>query len=116
LAVDLGAVELNPGVFQLSASAYSVNENGGTVTITVTRTGGSDGAVAVSYATSDGSATDPADFLDAAGTLNWVDGDAASKTFQVTVVDDLLDEPDETFGSPCPIPRSPRSALPRPRS
>jgi hypothetical protein len=97
-AVDLGAVELNPGVLQLSASAYSVNENGGTVTITVTRTGGSDGAVAVSYATSDGSATDPADFLDAAGTLNWADGDAAPKTFQVTIVDDLLDEPDETFG------------------
>jgi Calx-beta domain/Right handed beta helix region len=98
VAVDMGAVELNPGILQLSASAYNVNENGGTVTVTVTRTGGTDGAVAVSFATSDGTATDPADFLDAAGTLNWADGDAAPKTFQVTIVDDLLDEVDETFG------------------
>ncbi|HYU35007.1 MAG TPA: Calx-beta domain-containing protein [Thermoanaerobaculia bacterium] len=98
VAVDIGAVELSPGFLQLSASAYSVNENAGTVTVTVTRTGGTDGAVAVSYATSDGTATDPADFADAAGTLNWADGDAAPKTFQVTIVDDLLDEPDETFG------------------
>jgi hypothetical protein len=89
---------LNPGIIQLSASAYSVQENGGTVTITATRTGGSDGAVAVSYATSNGLATSPADFAAASGMLNWADGDAAPKTFQVTIVNDALDEVDETFG------------------
>lgn len=97
-AVDLGAVELNPGTIQLTAGALVVNENGGTVTITATRTGGTDGAVSVSYATSDGTAVAPDDFAAAAGTLSWANGDAAPKSFQVTIVNDLLDEADETFG------------------
>jgi parallel beta-helix repeat protein len=95
--IDMGAVEINPGMIQLTVSAASVNENGGTVTITATRTGGFDGAVAVSYATSDGTATQPADYIAAAGTLNWANQDAAPKSFQVTIVNDSLDEPDETF-------------------
>ena len=40
-----------PGVLQFSASNYPVLENAGTVTINVTRTGGSAGAAAVNYAT-----------------------------------------------------------------
>jgi predicted outer membrane repeat protein len=99
-AVDIGSVEVAaavPGTIQLMVSALSVNENGVTVTITATRTGGADGAVSVSYATSPGTATSPADFLAALGTLNWADQDTASKSFQVTIVNDTLDEPDETF-------------------
>jgi predicted outer membrane repeat protein len=96
-AVDMGAVEVNPGTIQLTVSAVNVNENGGTVTITATRTGGADGAVSVSYATSPGTATSPADYAAAAGTLNWANQDSASKSFQVTIVNDFLDEPDETF-------------------
>ena len=46
-----------PGVLQFSTSAYTVNENQGTATITVTRTGGSNVAVSVNYATSNGTAT-----------------------------------------------------------
>src|SRR5262249_56124928 len=41
-----------PGALQFSNATYSVNENGGTATITVTRTGGSSGSVSVNYATS----------------------------------------------------------------
>src|SRR5262249_36013772 len=41
------------GQFRLSASGYSVNENAGTVTITVLRTGGSAGAAAAQYTTYD---------------------------------------------------------------
>ena len=96
-AVDMGSVEVDPGTIQLTVSALNVAENGGTATITAIRTGGADGAVSVSYATSDGTATDPADFLDAAGTLNWANQDSAPKSFQVTIVNDALDEPDETF-------------------
>lgn len=96
-AVEMGAVEVNPGTIELTVSVLSVNENGGTATITATRTGGADGAVSVSYATSLGTATSPADFAAAAGTLNWANQDSASKSFQVTIVNDTLDEPDETF-------------------
>ncbi|MFL6194729.1 MAG: choice-of-anchor Q domain-containing protein, partial [Thermoanaerobaculia bacterium] len=95
--LDMGAVEINPGQIQLSASAASAGENAGTVTITVTRTGGTDGDVSVSFATSDGTAVAPADYLAALGVLNWASGDGAPKTFQVTIVNDASDEPDETF-------------------
>jgi hypothetical protein len=95
--IDMGAVEINPGILTLTASAVSVNENAGTVTITVTRTGGSDGAVSATYNTVDGTAVAPGDYITAAGTVSFADGDTAPKTFQVTIVDDTLDEPDETF-------------------
>ena len=45
------------GTLAFTTSAYSVNENGGQATITVSRTGGSNGAVSVAYSTLDGSAT-----------------------------------------------------------
>jgi Calx-beta domain-containing protein/parallel beta helix pectate lyase-like protein/polymorphic membrane protein len=94
---DIGAVEVNPGTVQLAASTASVNESAGTITITVTRAGGSDNAVSVSYATADGTAMAPGDYLSAMGTLNWADQDTANKTFQVTIVDDAVPESDETF-------------------
>ncbi|MFY9824168.1 MAG: choice-of-anchor Q domain-containing protein [Thermoanaerobaculia bacterium] len=94
---DIGAVEVNPGTVQLTMSAASVNENAGTITITATRSGGSDNAVSVSYATADGTAMAPGDYLSASGILNWADQDAASKSFQVTIVDDAVPETNETF-------------------
>ncbi|MFA4905196.1 MAG: Calx-beta domain-containing protein [Candidatus Margulisiibacteriota bacterium] len=85
-----------PGSLQFSAATYTVAENGGTATITVSRTGGSTGAVGVSYASSNGTATAGSDYTAASGTLSWASGDAASKTFTVTITDDTADEPDET--------------------
>jgi len=94
--IDMGAVELQFGSVQFSVAGYVVNENGVTAMITVTRTGGSEGAVSVDFSTTDGTANQPADYLSAAGTLNWADGDDAPKVFQVTIVDDPIDEPNET--------------------
>lgn len=96
--VDMGAYEaiVAPGTVQFSVTAVSVSEDGGTATITVTRSGGAEGPASVSFATSNGSAVAPADYVPAAGTLNWADGDAAPKTFQVTIVDNVLDNPDKT--------------------
>lgn len=87
----------SPGSIQLSASTYSVAENGGTVTITVTRTGGSSGAVGISYATSNGTATAGSDYTSASGNLSWADGDTANKTFVVSITDDGTVEGNETF-------------------
>jgi parallel beta-helix repeat protein len=97
--IDIGAVEravAAAGTLQFNVSNYSQTENGVTATITVTRTGGADGAVSIDFATSNGSATQPADYGTAAGTLNWADQDVAPKTFQVTIVDDLAVEGNET--------------------
>jgi len=86
-----------PGTLQFSSSAYSVNENGGTVTITVTRTGGSVGAASVNYATSNGTATAGSDYTSTSGTLNWADGDSADKTFNVSITNDAVVEGNEDF-------------------
>lgn len=85
-----------PGNLQFSAIDYSVNEDVGNVTITVTRTGGSSGSASVSYATSNGTAVQPGDYTSASGTLNWSDGDAADKTFTVAIINDLTVESSET--------------------
>ena len=88
------------GILAFSATSYSDTEGDSdtkTKTITVTRTGGSEGAVSVQYATSDGTATTgDTDYDAASGTLNWLDGDAADKTFTVTINGDTTEETDET--------------------
>lgn len=86
-----------PGTLAFATGSYSVNEDAGHVTISVTRTGGSDGAVSVQYATADGSAQAPGDYTAASGTLNWADGDAGTKTISVPIIDDALVEGDESF-------------------
>jgi hypothetical protein len=86
----------NPGSLQFSAAMYNVNENGGTATITVTRTGGSDGTVGVHYATSNGSATAGSDYTAKSGDLSWSNGDSVSKTFTVSITNDSTYEGNET--------------------
>ena len=85
-----------PGTLQFSASSYTVNEAGGSVTVTVTRTGGSAGAVAVNYTTADISATAPSDYTTKSGQLTWADGDSADKTFTVNVANDASAEGPQT--------------------
>jgi hypothetical protein len=88
----------DPGILQFKNTTYNITEGADpTVTITVTRTEGSDGAVSVDYATSDGTASDPSDYTSASGTLNWADGDAADKTFSINITDDSAVETAEDF-------------------
>ena len=85
-----------PGTLQFSAATYSVAENGGTATITVTRTGGSAGAVGVSFATSNGTATAPSDYTAVSQTVSFGNGDTANKTVSIPIVNDTSVEPNET--------------------
>jgi hypothetical protein len=86
----------SPGTFAFGSSNYSVNE-GGTLTAVVRRVGGSAGIAAVSYATADGSATSGADYTSASNTLTWGDGDTVDKTLQITITNDTVQEPLESF-------------------
>jgi len=86
---------LSGGTLQFSSASYSVTEDGGSATITVTRTGGSAGATSVNFSTSAGSAAAGTDFTNTFGTLSFADGES-SKTFAVPVINDNLDEFDET--------------------
>ncbi|MDF1553162.1 MAG: S8 family serine peptidase, partial [Deferrisomatales bacterium] len=85
-----------PGELEFTAAAFSVAEDGGAATVTVLRAGGSDGAVAVQYATADGTAAAGADYTARSGTLAWADGESVDKTFTVPVSTDTLTEGDET--------------------
>ncbi|HJZ79844.1 MAG TPA: Calx-beta domain-containing protein, partial [Pyrinomonadaceae bacterium] len=86
------------GALQFSSPTYSINENGGQATITVKRTGGSNGAISVQYASvPGGTATDGPDYTGGGGTLNWADGDTTDRSFTVAIADDSLNEPNETI-------------------
>ena len=84
------------GTLQLSAASYSVNENGGSATITVTRSGPSTGAVGVTLTTSNGTATAGSDYTAVRQTVSFADGDTANKTVTIPILDDTLFEGNET--------------------
>ena len=81
----------SPGQLSLSSDTYRAPEGTSDV-ITVNRTGGAAGAVSVSYATSDSTATSGSDYTPATGTLSWADGDNAPKTFPVPLLADVISE------------------------
>jgi hypothetical protein len=94
------------GVLRWSSSAYSVSEGSGQVVLTVSRSGGSAGAVTVDYAIAGGSATAPpgvgADFGgplpsgSLMGTLQF-GANVMSRTLTIPIVNDSEVEPDEQF-------------------
>ena len=90
------------GLFVFNTATYGVNENAGTATITVLRTGSSVGTASVSYATSNGTAIAGAscsagvDYLPASGTFTWTNGDFNARTFTITICNDGAIEGDET--------------------
>jgi hypothetical protein len=84
-----------PTTVEFSSATYSVSESGGSATITVTRSGPTTGTTTVHYSTSDGTAQAPDDYTSSSGTLTFAPGET-SKTFSVPIIDDLLDETDET--------------------
>ena len=78
-------------------SDYSADGSGGIVWITVTRTGGSYGAVGVNYATANVTATAGPDYSGTDGSLSWDDGDTSDKTFTVRIKSNSGYEGNETF-------------------
>jgi hypothetical protein len=95
LAINYNTSAAQPGSLQFSSAAYTVNEHDGTATITVTRTGGSSGAVTLDYATSNGTATAGSDYTATSGTLRFAAGET-QKTFTIPILDDTLVEANET--------------------
>ena len=86
----------HPGAFRFSQANTNVSEAVGQATVTVQRINGSDGAVSVSFSAVAGTATAGQDFTSASGTLTWADGDSSAKTFKVTVINDTIQESNET--------------------
>jgi aldose sugar dehydrogenase len=89
------ASSLSSVSMQFSATSYVVNENAGGVTVSVTRGGNTTQPATINYATSNGSATQPSDYTNTSGTLQFAPGETV-KTFVVPVIDDAIVEGNET--------------------
>ena len=68
-----------------TASNYSVAQNAGSLTLSVTRNGTATDAVSVEFATIDGTAVAGTDFTATSGTVQWASGDTTSKTIAVAI-------------------------------
>ena len=106
------------GTLQFSAATYSVSENAGNATVTVTRTGGSAGAVSVTFTASNGTATAPGDYSVISPTaVSFADGETA-KTVSISIIDDTTVEANETVNLALSTPTggaslgSPSAAVP----
>ncbi|HYH06323.1 MAG TPA: DUF3500 domain-containing protein [Thermoanaerobaculia bacterium] len=91
-----GTLVLDPGTITFAEPSYFVVESAGVVTIDIQRNGGTTGAVSVAYAVAGGTATAGSDLESVSGVLTWADGESGSKSFQMPILNDQMDESDET--------------------
>lgn len=85
----------NDSSISFSTNAVSPGENG-TLSLTVTRAGGTAGTVTVDYLTADDTATEGADYTNTNGTLTFTNGQV-TKTITVPLINDSSVEGNETF-------------------
>ncbi|MBE9028497.1 DUF4347 domain-containing protein [filamentous cyanobacterium LEGE 11480] len=86
-----------PGVFEVDVTGVTVSEGDATATVTVNRVNGSSGVATVDYVTNEDTATRDVDFTYQTGTLTFADGET-SKTVDITILEDTIVEPTESFG------------------
>ncbi|MEB3883949.1 Calx-beta domain-containing protein, partial [Lyngbya sp. CCY1209] len=90
--------DIAAGTLAFGGTTFSVNEDGNAIAeITVTRTGGSEGAVSAEVTQTDDSAISPADYTNGAIAVNFSDGDTTPKTVSIPIVDDSIFEPTESL-------------------
>jgi CSLREA domain-containing protein len=113
-ATDIGAFESGAACVKsavaFASAAFTVVESGGTATITVERTGTC--AIVVAYATSDGSATAPADYAATSGSLAFPEGGSDTLASAVPIVSDALVEGNETLSVSLTVAQQPPQAAP----
>ncbi|XP_021363873.1 uncharacterized protein LOC110457098 [Mizuhopecten yessoensis] len=82
--------------FVFAKPSYQVNEDAGTITVTVNRIGSTYGSISVSWVTKDLSAGHPHDFLNSYGVLFFAHG-VESRTITIYLFVDKVYEQDENF-------------------
>jgi|GEM_PF-2565818 Predicted periplasmic ligand-binding sensor domain len=91
----------SPGAIRLLSATATTAENAGSLTLQVSRFGGTTGAVSVQFATStggaNGTATAGSDYTTTNGTLSWAAGEAGFKTITIPILQDTAAESPETF-------------------
>ncbi|MDB6125895.1 MAG: hypothetical protein JWQ71_4888 [Pedosphaera sp.] len=93
--VPLTIVDMDIGL-RFSTASYFVNETAGAVTISVLRVSGTNGAVSVHYATTNGTASAGLDYTAASGLLTFNNGETL-KTFDIPILHNPQVEGNQTF-------------------
>ena len=96
LSLGTAACVRAASTLQFSTTTYTVAENAGTAALMVQRTGDSNLAVTVDYASTNGTATAGLDYTDVAGTLTFDPGET-NRIITVPILNDGLKEPSKTF-------------------
>jgi PKD repeat protein len=86
-----------PGEISMSTAQTSIGENQGSVLVEIQRLNGTTGAVSAVLDTSDGTATSGLDYTGVHEVISFADGDDVPKTVSIPLLDDRLNESDETF-------------------
>ncbi len=81
-----GGPQVSSGELKLIAALFKATSKASNVTVSVSRSGGTTGAVAVGYSTSNGTAAAGTDYTAVTGTLTWADGDGTAKSFSIPLV------------------------------
>lgn len=84
-------------VIRFSSASYMVNENGIRAELVVRRSGNTNEAATVEFATSNKTAIADSDYVAQNGTLTFAPGETTRSIF-IPILDDTLVEPTETFG------------------
>jgi choice-of-anchor B domain-containing protein len=79
---------MQQGQIVFATDEITVKETDGMVPIAVTRQGGSDGSVSVTYIMSSASAISGTDVITNNGTLEWLNGDNADQFINVSIIND----------------------------
>jgi Cadherin-like domain/Calx-beta domain/RTX calcium-binding nonapeptide repeat (4 copies) len=79
-----------------SSATYAINENDGTVQITLTRSGATTSQVSITVALTDGTANAPSDYNNTPITVTFDSGQTVQNIF-IPLVDDTVFETNETF-------------------
>jgi YVTN family beta-propeller protein len=87
LSITDNDVATSAGTLQFKTATQTVTE-GEAVTLTITRTDGTDGEVSVQYMTTGESTATSSDYTGGSGTLTWDDGEEASQSFTIKVIED----------------------------
>ncbi|WP_448568355.1 choice-of-anchor B family protein [Thalassotalea ganghwensis] len=96
ITVNIAGV-IDQGSVSFEAPTFITAENQTSININVNRLGSIEGEVSVDYQTVSGTAVADEDFDSASGRLTWSDGDNASKTITLFIVDDEIEEVEENF-------------------
>ncbi len=106
------------GTLQFKSATYTVTENGGTITLLVSRTGGSDQAVSVAFATVDGTAAGglagdlTKHYVKSNGTLSWANNNSDDKSIVITLNDNAIVDGSRDFTVELSNPKVVNAATP----